>query len=96
MDLLYHRYASPFNYLQGLMDSGNLITGINYLFEQENERKLWELYLHSYPSTSFDDWKKKVLNNVERPKELSQKEVAIEVNKSSNILKSFSIERSKQ
>ena len=96
MDLLYHRYASPFNYLQGLMDSGNLITGINYLFEQENERKLWELYLHSYPSNSFDDWKKKVLNKVERPKELNQKEVAIEVNKSSNILKSFSIERSKQ
>lgn len=93
MDLLYHRYASPFNYLQGLMDSGNLLVGINYLFEQENERKLWDLYLHSYPSDSFDDWKKKVLTNIERPKELSQKQIAIEVNKSNEILKAFHIER---
>lgn len=95
MDLLYHRYASPFNYLQGLLECGDLITGINYLFEQDNERKLWELYLHSYPSDSFEDWKKKVTSNIDRPKELNQKEIAIEVNKSSEILKSFSIERSK-
>ena len=93
MDLLYHRYASPFDYLQGLMNSGNLLTGINYLFEQENERKLWDLYLHSYPSDSFDDWKKKVLKNIERPKELSQKQIAIEVNKSNEILKTFHLER---
>ncbi|MDO4377982.1 MAG: hypothetical protein Q4C64_02365 [Erysipelotrichia bacterium] len=93
MDLLYHRYASPFNYLQGLMDSGNLLIGINYLFEQENERKLWDLYLHSYPSESFEKWKKKVMTNVDRPKELSQKEITIEINKSSEILKSFSVER---
>ena len=95
MDLLYHRYASPFDYLQGLLDSGNLINGINYLFEEENERKLWELYLHSFPSDSYEDWKKKIKANNDMPKELSQKEVAKQVNKSNEILKSFSLERSK-
>lgn len=91
MDLLFSKYASPFDYLQGLMDIGNLLQGINYIFSQENERKLWELYLHSFPSKSFEDWKKDITSNKVKPVELSQKEVVLQVNKSQSILNTFQI-----
>ena len=90
MDMLYHRYACPFNFLQSLLDTGNLVQGFIHLFEKENDRKLWDLYLHSLPSESFDDWKEKVTSN-QMTKELTKKEVETQVSKSNNILETFRI-----
>lgn len=90
MDLLYHRYASPFIYMQDLFTTGNLSKGILHLYETENDRKLWELYLHSFPSESYKDWKEKVTSN-QAPKELTQEEINVQVSKSNNILETFHI-----
>lgn len=90
MDLLYAKYASPFDYLQALMDTHNLTNGICYIINNENERKLWELYLHSFPSESFDSWKNKLKDNT-AVKELNEREVINQVNKSNDILKNFQI-----
>lgn len=89
MDLLYQKYASPFSYLQSLMETGNLYKGIDYLFEQSNETKLWELYLHSFPSESYEDWKKKAVTKKEITRTLTDKEVAKQIKKSSDILDNF-------
>lgn len=91
MDLLYQRYASPFDYLQQLIVIDNLLQGVTYIISQENERKMWELYLHSFPSDSFDNWKKKVVGSDRPVKEMSRNEIVNVVNKSQNILNTFSI-----
>lgn len=31
--------------------------------KKENDRKMWELYLHSYSDKSFDGWKEEVEQN---------------------------------
>ena len=72
---------------------GNLSKGILHLYEAENDRKLWEMYLHSFPSESFEDWKKKTIESNAKAKELTHAEVTEEVNKSNDILKTFRVER---
>lgn len=91
MDLLYSKYASPFDYLQALMDMHNLVIGITYLINSENDRKLWELYLHSFPNESFEKWKDKIRDNNKDVKKLNEREVIMQVNKSNEILKNFRV-----
>lgn len=88
MDLLFKRYASPFLFLDGLLELGKLEEGIKYLLEEENDEKLWQLYLHSNPSKSFNEWKKDINSN-DKPKGLSSEEVITQVEKSKDILKAF-------
>lgn len=93
MDLLYQRYASPFDYLDSLLLIGQLEKGVLNVLEQDNEDRLWQLYLHSLPynKQSYNDWKKGATKaNVT---ELSEDQIKIQVNKAENILKTFHIER---
>lgn len=76
--------------MQCLLDTGNLAQGFIHLIEKENDRKLWDLYLHSFPSESFDDWKEKVTSR-QAPKELTQQEIEVQVSKSNDILETFHI-----
>lgn len=87
MDLLFKRYASPFDYMDSLMTIGNLEDGIRSTIKEANEEKLWSLYLHSYQKVSFKEWREQVI--VEKPKELSQAEMTTIIEQSNNILKSF-------
>lgn len=49
--------------------------------KKENDRKMWELYLHSYSDKSFDGWKEEVEQNTKnktigkRDAELTNKDV---------------------
>lgn len=76
--------------MQCLLDTGNLAQGFIHLIEKENDRKLWDLYLHSFPSESFDTWKEKVTRK-QAPKELTQQEIEVQVSKSNDILETFHI-----
>ena len=60
--------------------------------KQEDERKLWELYLHSYSDKSFNAWKEEMLNKPVEPVSLSMTGDQIEEQKakSRSILKNFS------
>ena len=89
MDLLFKRYASPFAYLDGLLATHSMLQGIKYLVNQEDEDKLWQLYLHSYQKQSFNDWKKQVLEVESNPHEVSEAEMATIIKQSNDILKSF-------
>lgn len=79
--------------MQDLFMMGNLSKGILHLYEAENDRKLWEMYLHSFPSESFEDWKKKTIESNAKAKELTHSEVTKEVDKSNSILETFRLER---
>ena len=56
--MLFKKYADPFSFLDGVSEMGQFAQAISQLLKDEAEAKLWELYLHSYPNKSFNDWKK--------------------------------------
>lgn len=73
--MLYSRYAEPMNLLDIYIRQGRFgefVLGISELehrrkeeeAEQENDRRLWEMYLHSdiRYEKSFNDWKSEVLS----------------------------------
>lgn len=73
MDLLHKRYASPFPLLDRYLCYGGFSEYIQLIASQRNEERLWDLYLHSMPDKSFNDWKvelnAKGKQNIETKKE---------------------------
>lgn len=90
MDMLYQRYACPFDYLDTLLELGRLYDGIKGTLYKDNDDKLWQLYLHSMPTKSFNEWKESMANKQANSKGLTQTEMGSIINKSNSILKSFS------
>lgn len=75
MDLLYSRYADPLSLLDIYISQGRFgefVLSISDLehrrkveeAELENDRRLWEMYLHSEVryEKSFNDWKSDILS----------------------------------
>lgn len=91
MGLLYQKYSAPFEYLETLLQMGKMPQGVKEAFRQENDRQLWELYLHSYPTKSFNDWKQELAQKNKNSKALTDTEMGSIISKSQDILKTFSI-----
>ena len=89
--MIFKRYSSPFLFLDNLIIQGRLCEGIDTIYKQADEDKLWNLYL-SIPmkEQSYIEWKNEIMSK-------NQKEPSFEVaedignikNKARNILKNF-------
>lgn len=89
--MIFKRYSSPFLFLDNLIIQGRLSEGIDTIYEQTNEEKLWQLYL-SIPmkEKSYNDWKNDVLStNEEKPKIEVAEDLENVKNKARNMLKNF-------
>lgn len=73
MDLLYSRYASPMEFMNIYIANGRFGEFVSNILEmdfkrkrekaeEENENKLWTMYVHSMAQESFNDWKSRVMN----------------------------------
>lgn len=91
MDLLFKRYASPYCYLDALLEYGEFARGVANILETDENEKMWELYLSNNPENtkSFKEWKKEVLQKTHNEQPLSKAQVAATVEKSQQILKGF-------
>ena len=95
MDLLFKRYASPFLFLNNLIETSRFKEGIDEILKAEREEKWWEMYLGTLPlnDKSFDDWKCEQMygtkRNVGTITELKQEEIETAVNQANSILNSF-------
>ena len=91
MDLLFKRYASPFDYLDALLAYGEFGRGIANIYETQQEEKMWAFYLSNNPmnNKSYDEWKKEARRQVEINKPMSKAQIVATVEKSQNILKNF-------
>ena len=90
-DLIFKRYSSPFLFLENLIIQGKLCEGIDTIYKQINEEKLWQLYL-SIPmkEISYHEWKNKVLSeNEEKPSFEVAEDLEQVKNRAKNILKNF-------
>ena len=91
MDLLFKRYASPFSLLDIMIQSDKLDEFVITIINDENEQKLWELYLHhGWLNKSFEEFKKDVLVPVTNSSnKTTEKEIEATINHSKEILNSF-------
>ena len=62
MDLLSKRYASPFSLLDNLIQAEQfnewVESFLNKQAQEDNDKKMWEFFLHKVFDKSFDEWEK--------------------------------------
>ena len=91
--MLCKRYASPFLFLDTLIQNHALREGLETLFNSVEEEKLWNLYT-AYSSNplaelpSFEEWRKQITKPTQQAG-LSKQEVDTAVNDANNILQNF-------
>lgn len=89
--MIFKRYSSPFLFLENLIIQGRLCDGIDTIWKQNEEDKLWQLYL-SIPmkEQSYEVWKNEIIS---KNQEKDTFEVAEDItnikDKARNILKNF-------
>lgn len=95
--MIFKRYSSPFLFLDNLINQGRFCDGIDTIYKQKDEERLWELYLASVTPRamnndykSYTDWKNEVLSKDEDLPSFEASENINEVkDKAKNILKNF-------
>ena len=93
MDLLFKRYASPFSFIDGYMQTGRFDEFVVELARTVNEEKeeetTWEFYLHKVSSeVSYKDFVEE-LENDKQNQNMSDEEKAETVKMAMNILNNF-------
>lgn len=92
MDLLFKRYASPFLFIDGMIQTGRFtefVDSITSTVNKENEDKhLWEYFLFRVWEGSFNDFREG-LENDKKDAALSVNDIETTVQNSLNILKNF-------
>lgn len=100
--MLFQKYACPIEFMKLYIEQGRFGEWVSEIIsidtknkrekaEKEEEQKLWELYLHSFPDKSFNEWKDEALKT-RKPVSLSMNDdqVSDQIAKSRSILKGFS------
>lgn len=97
MDLLFKRYASPFELLDSMILADKLLAFIEEFIqainEETNKQAMWDMYLHKVYGITFLEFKE----DCERQEKynMDQKEAENVVTKSIDILKNFNPEEVK-
>lgn len=92
MDLLFKKYASPFILLDIMLQSNRFDEFVTTFISEENEQKLWELYLHhGWLNKSFDEFKHDVLIPAtnESTNKVTEKDIEATIKHSKEILNNF-------
>lgn len=84
MDLLFTQYASPFVLIDNYIQSNRFFDFVTSFVEKENERQLWDLYLHREYNVSFEEFK-----NLAMQKQASDEQVGTTITDSYQILQNF-------
>ncbi len=97
MDLLYQRYASPFSFIDGYLQTGRfdefvveLVTTVN---KEKEEDATWNFYLHKVSSeVSYQDFVAE-LENDKQIQNMTEEDKAKSINIAMSILNNFNPER---
>ena len=92
MDLLHKRYASPFSFMDGMIQTGRLCSFVENVISAENKEKeektQWEFFLHKVFEGTFADFKEDLRLQKEL-QNMSEDKIETTINHSMNILKTF-------
>lgn len=92
MDLLFKRYASPFLFLNGMIQSARFYEFVvefeRTFMEEEEEHRSWEFFLHRVMEGSYNDFLEGVKVNKQNMTMTKEKEKEI-IQHSEDILNNF-------
>ena len=92
MDLLFQRYASPFLFMDGMMQSGRFsefVTEFVHAWNEDYEFDLdWDIYLHKIEGKSFDEFRDEIKTNKEL-QNMTENTIESTVQNSLDILNNF-------
>ena len=92
MDLLFKRYASPFLFMDGMIQTGRFDEFVDEFIKTinaENEETTnWDFYLHKVQEGSFKDFVDELENN-KNNQNMSEETIESTVQKSLQILNNF-------
>lgn len=94
MDLLFTRYASPFSFIEGWMQTGRFSEFVDDLVhtrnEENKEKANWEFYLHKVqnPEMSYQDFVNEIEEN-ERLQNMTDDDKASALQTAFDILGNF-------
>lgn len=95
MDLLHKRYASPFSFMDGMIQTRQFSEFVDKVLEAEfrdkEERLDWEFYLHKIFEGSFKDFKEE-METSKKNREMTKAAIETAVQHSNDILRSFNPE----
>ena len=95
MDLLYQRYASPFSFMDGMIQTGRFCEFVESFWrtvhKEKDEETSWQYYLHRVFDASYADFKKE-LKNTNEHRNMSEQTMETTIKQSMNILKNFNPE----
>lgn len=95
MDLLFKRYASPFPFIDGMIQTGRFCEFVESLLkthsEEREERLQWEFYLHRVLEGTFQEFQEGIETN-KRNQAMSETVMETTIKDSLNILKNFTPE----
>lgn len=95
MDLLFKRYASPFLFMDGMIQTGRfdefVFDFVNAENKEKEEKTEWEFYLHKVFEGSFSEFKEEIETN-KKNRTMSTRTIETTVQHSMNILGSFNPE----
>ena len=95
MDQLYQRYADPFSFITGMIQTGRFNEFVDKFIEKvgkDREDKLdWEFYLHKVWEGTFEEFKREIEINKENQR-MSKRTIETTVQDSMDILNNFNPE----
>ena len=95
MDLLFKRYASPFSFMDGMIQSGRfcefVVDFANTITKETEEKQNWEFFLHKVWDGSYQDFIADVENN-KKNLTMTKRTIETTVQHSMNILNNFNPE----
>jgi len=95
MDLLHKRYASPFSFVDTLIENAGFYDFAQYLTNKVEEEKTeameWDFFLHKVYGKSFADWKQEAQNQTTQSEVMTEAKKEEIVSRSNAILNGFNL-----
>ena len=92
MDLLFKRYASPFLFMDGMMQTGRFSEFVDEfvhtVYAENNDQAAWEFYLHKVQEGSYKDFKEEMETD-QKNQNMTDDEKASNIQIAMNILNNF-------
>ena len=85
MDLLFEKMANPFVLIDELLLNGDFFDWVVEFVNEENERQIWEMWLHKVFDKSFADFR----NSVMQTNQINDEDLETTVMNSKSILNGF-------
>lgn len=87
MDLLFSKYASPYSFMDDLISNGDFFDWVVEFVNAENEKQIWEMWLHKVFDKSFEEFRKSVLKT--QSDYVSDEQIETTISNSKEMLNNF-------